>query len=263
MFDRILAISVNTLRETNRNRVMYVLLLFAVLMILGSVTMGKLALHQPQQLIKDLGLAAISLFGVIIAIYLGVTVVHREIEQKTVYFVIPKPIHRTEFLLGKFAGMVITLALQVALMSVVFLLVLRSYGGGLSIVLIKALLLSLMEVIIVLSVALCLSSLTGPILAGFLTMSLFVLGRSSDFIKQIANSGDSGWSVMDTLLGAAYYAIPDFHLYAVSGAVNDRITVHGEFFTWVYVGYAVGYGVLYVTIMLLLTILRYRRKDFV
>ena len=76
-------------------------LALAVLLILGSVTMGKLALQDPAILIKDLGLAAISLFGMIIAVYLGVTVVHRELEQKTVYFIIPKPLHRTEFLLGK------------------------------------------------------------------------------------------------------------------------------------------------------------------
>ena len=128
--DRILAIAGNTLRETNRNRVMYVLLLFAILMILGSVTMGKLALRDQAILIKDLGLAAISLFGMIIAVYLGVTVVHRELEQKTVYFIIPKPLHRTEFLLGKFLGMCATLAIQIVVMSSVFFMVLLAYGAA-------------------------------------------------------------------------------------------------------------------------------------
>ena len=261
--DRILAIAGNTFRETNRNRVMYVLLLFAVLLILGSVTMGKLSLRSPILLIMDLGLAAISLFGVIIAVYLGVTVVHRELEQKTVYFIIPKPLHRTEFLLGKFLGMVVTLVIQVCFMSAVFFLMLLAYGGGPSVVLCKALLLTMTEVLVILSVALLLSSLTGPILAGFLSMILFVLGRSTEFIKQIADRGQSGLSGLDSLLNAAYYVLPDFHLFAVSGAVNKRISVHGEFFTWSYVGYAAGYGAIYILVMLGLTILRFRRKDFV
>ncbi len=261
--DRILAIAGNTLRETNRNRVMYVLLLFAVLMILGSVTMGKLALQDPAILIKDLGLSAISLFGMIIAVYLGVTVVHRELEQKTVYFIIPKPLHRTEFLLGKFLGMVATLSIQIVVMSGVFFIVLLAYGSGATVVLFKALLLTLAEVLVILSVALFLSSLTGPILAGFLSLALFVLGRSSDFIHQLASSGKTSLSGLDYLLKGAYYVLPDFHLFAVSGAVNQRVSIHGEFFTWGYVGYACGYAILYIAIMLLLTMLRLRRKDLV
>jgi len=261
--DRILAIAGNTLRETNRNRVMYVLLLFAVMMILGSVTMGKLALHEPVILIKDLGLAAISLFGMIIAVYLGVTVVHRELEQKTVYFIIPKPLHRTEFLLGKFLGMAATLVIQVTVMSGVFFLVLLAYGGGATEVLLKALLLTLAEMLLILSVSLFLSSLTGPILAGFLSLALFVLGRSSEFMRQLSHSGKTGWSALDVLLQGAYYVVPDFHLFAVSGAVNQRVSIHGEFFTWGYVGYAGGYAALYITILLGLTMVRLRRKDLV
>jgi len=261
--DRILAIAGNTLRETNRNRVMYVLLLFAVLMILGSVTMGKLSLRDPTILIKDLGLAAISLFGMIIAVYLGVTVVHRELEQKTVYFIIPKPLHRTEFLLGKFLGMSATLVIQLVVMSGVFFMVLLAYGGGASVILLKALVLTLAEVLVILSVALFLSSLTGPILAGFLSLALFVLGRSSEFMRQLAESGKTGWSALDTLLHGAYYVLPDFHLFAVSGAVNQRVSIHGDFFTWAYVGHASGYALVYIIIMLGLTMVRLRRKDLV
>ncbi|MDY0001348.1 MAG: ABC transporter permease [Polyangia bacterium] len=260
--DRILAIAGNTFRETNRNRVMYVLLLFAVLLILGSVTMGKLTLQDEARIIQDLGLAAISLFGVIIAVYLGVTVVPREIDQKTVYFVIPKPIRREEFLLGKFAGMCLTLVIQVAVMSLVCVLVLVAYEGRLTVSLAKALLLIQAEVMVVLSVALLLSSLTGPILAGFLSMAIFLLGRSTDFIAQILRQKESS-SGVDALLTAAYYVLPDYHLFAVSGSVEQGTTVHNQFFTWGYVGWALGYAAIYVTIMLGLTILRFRRRDFV
>ena len=125
------------------------------------------------------------------------------------------------------------------------------------------LLLTLAETLVLLSVSLFLSSLTGPILAGFLSLALFILGRSSDFIKQLADSGKTGWSALDTLLNAAYYVLPDFHLFAVSGAVNKRTTIHGEFFTWSYVGWACCYAAIYITIMLGLTMLRLRRKDLV
>lgn len=259
--DRILAIAGNTFRETNRNRVMLVLLLFAVLLILGSVTMGKLSLQEETRILLDLGLAAISLFGVIIAVYLGVTVVHREIDQKTVYFIIPKPIRREAFLLGKFAGMCLTLVIQVGVMSAVFGLVLTAYDGRFTVSLAKALLLIQAEVLVALAVALFLSSLTGPILAGFLSMALFVLGRSTDFIAQILRREDHATS-LDALLRVAYYLLPDYHLFAVSGSVDEGTTVHNVFFTWGYVGWALGYAALYVALMLGFTVLRFRRRDF-
>lgn len=259
---RILAIAGNTIRETNRNRVMYVLLLFALMMILGSITMGKLSLQQPARIITDLGLAAISLFGVIIAVYLGVTTVHTEVEKKTVFFIIPKPVRRTEFLLGKFAGVSMTLLLQVAVMFGVFLLVLISYGGGATAALTKAIVLVAAEVVLVLAVALLLSSVTGPILAGFLSLALFVLGRSMDFIGALLHRPNMD-GLIKALLSGAYYVLPDYHLFAVSGAVQQGMSIHGEFFTWHYVGYAVGYAALYATVALGLTVLRFRRKDFV
>ena len=117
-------------------------------------------------------------------------------------------------------------------------------------------------VILVLSVALFLSSLTGPILAGFLSMALFILGRSTAFIHGIIQRSDTDSSV-DAMLTVAWYVLPDYHLFAVSGAVQQGITVHGNFFTWGYVGYAMGYAAFYAAVMLGLTILRFRRKDFV
>jgi ABC-type transport system involved in multi-copper enzyme maturation permease subunit len=262
MIDRLLAIAGNTFRETNRNRVMYVLLLFAVMLILFSVTMGKLALHEEVRLIKDIGLAAMSLFGVVIAAYLGVTVAHRELDQKTVYFVIPKPVGRTEFLVGKLLGTMITLVIQVAIMTSVFLGVLALYGGTPTPSLAKAILLVFCETILVLCVANFLASLTGPILAGFLCLAIFVLGRATPFIQQISVVRGE-WRAIDYLLAAAYYLLPDFNLFAVSGAVELQRTVHDVFFTWSYVAYAAGYAALYGTVMMVFTVLRFRRKDLV
>jgi Cu-processing system permease protein len=259
--DRILAIAGNTFRETNRNRVMYVLLLFAVLLILFSVTMGKLALTEEVRLIKDVGLAAISLFGVIIAVYLGVTTVQRELDQKTVYFIIPKPIRRSDFILGKLLGTIITLVIQVAIMSAVFLGIVLLYGGALHVSVLKAIVLILFEVLLVLNVSLFLASVTGPILAGFLTMAVFVLGRATPLIQQINQRSQGEGGALDLLLRVAYHVLPDFHLFSVSGAVELKTSVHGDFFTWGYVGYACGYGVLYMTVLVLLSLARFRRKD--
>jgi ABC-type transport system involved in multi-copper enzyme maturation permease subunit len=259
--DRILAIAGNTFRETNRNRVMYVLLLFAVLLILFSVTMGKLALTEEVRLITDVGLAAISFFGIIIAVYLGVTTVQRELDQKTVYFIIPKPIRRSDFILGKLLGTIVTLVIQVTIMSVVFLGVIALFGGKVHLALLKAMVLVLGEVLLVLTVALFLASLTGPILAGFLTMAVFVLGRATPFIQQLNQQHQTDGGALDLLLQVAYHLLPDFHLFSVSGAVHLQKSVHGDFFTWGYVGYACGYGLLYMTVLVVLSLLRFRRKD--
>ena len=108
---RIWAIALNTFREAVRNRVLYVLVMFAVGLMAFSIVLGELSLHEEVRVMKDVGLAGLSLVSVVIALFLGVNLLSKELDKKTVYFVIPKPLHRWEFLVGKYVGLVVTLAL--------------------------------------------------------------------------------------------------------------------------------------------------------
>src|SRR3954471_3459810 len=108
---RIWAIALNTFREAIRNKILYALLVFAVLLILSALAFAQLSLHEEARITRDLGLRGIELFGARIAMFVGVNLVYKELERKAVSALTPKPVHRWEFILGKFLGMVLTLAI--------------------------------------------------------------------------------------------------------------------------------------------------------
>ncbi|MBI4392098.1 MAG: ABC transporter permease, partial [candidate division NC10 bacterium] len=114
---RTAVIAFNTFREAIRDRILYSLLIFALAMIGGSVLLSTLSVGGEVKIIKDLGLAAIGLVGTLIAIFIGVGLVYKEIERRTLYTIITKPIRRAEFVLGKFLGLALTLAVNVAIMA--------------------------------------------------------------------------------------------------------------------------------------------------
>src|SRR4029453_8041021 len=116
---RIWAIARNTFREAVRNKILYSLLFFAVLIIVSAVAVGRLSLHEEVRMTRDIGLWGIDIFGVIIAVFVGVNLLYKELDLKTVYTILPKPIHRWQFVLGKWLGMLLTLAVQVLVMALV------------------------------------------------------------------------------------------------------------------------------------------------
>src|SRR5204863_2671728 len=114
----ILEIAVNVFRESVRDKVLYNLVLFAVLMIGASYLVGQLTAGQDLKIIKDLGLSATSIFGLFIAVFIGIGLVSKEVERRSIYGLLSKPIHRSHIVLGKFAGLVLTLAVNLTVMAV-------------------------------------------------------------------------------------------------------------------------------------------------
>jgi len=114
---RVLAIARNTFRENIRDKILYNLILFALLMILSSFVLGQLTLGYEDKVIVDLGLSAISVFGTLIAIFIGIGLVYKELERRTVYSLLAKPVHRWEFILGKYLGLLFTLLINVLVMT--------------------------------------------------------------------------------------------------------------------------------------------------
>ncbi len=120
---RIYAIALNTYREAVRDRVLFGVLMLAAAVLALTLALGELSLDQQMRVVTDLGLASISLFSVVIAIFLGSSLLYKEIERKTLYVILPKPIARFEFLLGKYFGIVATCAVFIAIMGALQLLV--------------------------------------------------------------------------------------------------------------------------------------------
>lgn len=260
---RIGAIAVNTFREAIRNKVLYALLFFAVALILASVAVARLSLHEEIRVVEDLGLAAISLFGVLIAIFVGVNLVYKELERKTIYILVPKPVYRWQFLVGKYLGTGMTMGVLVLFMAVVYFGVLVTMGGAARGPLFKAVWLFFVEVMVISAVALFFSSFSSPFLSGLFTLLVFVIGRLTVDLRELASRVDDAW--IEGLARGALWVTPDLHLFSVSGAsVGGKwVSIHGEFVTAAYVAQASLYGLLYSVIVMLLAVALFRRRDFV
>lgn len=266
--NRIGALALNTFREAIRNKVLYVLLLFAVVLLIFSYFASQGSLHEELRVIRDLGLGGIELIGVFIAIFVGVNLLYKELERKTVFALIPKPIHRFEFILGKFFGMVLTLLVLVAIMSATMFLVLtlQSYassGDNENATVLRAIVLMFGELVVVTSIAVLFSSFTSPILSGAFTLGIFVVGRSTPDLRELIGKLDS--APLRALLRAGLRLFPDLNLYYVSGAMvgGQRVSVHGTYVDWSYVAVAGGYGLCYCAVALGLAMIIFSRRDFV
>jgi ABC-type transport system involved in multi-copper enzyme maturation permease subunit len=261
-WQRVWAIALNTFREATRNRVLYVLVMFAVGLMAFSIVLGELSLHEEVRVIKDLGLGGISVVGLVISLFLGVNLLSKELDRKTVFFVIPKPLHRHEFLLGKYLGMVVTLGVLVVAMAMTLAVVLATQGGAHDLALLRAETLVLLELWLVLAVALLFSSFSSPYLSAMFTAGLWIVGRNSGELRTFA-TGKLADTPLGGLLSSIASIVPDFHVFFVSGgALGDTpVSIHGGFVGWGYVGEAAVYAGAYGAACLAIATVLFSRRD--
>lgn len=250
----ILAIARNTFKEVLRDKVFYNLFVFALLMIGSALLLGTLTIGEQSKIIKDIGLASIDLFGVLIAIFVGVGLISKEIEKRTIYTIIAKPVHRYQFLLGRFAGLVFTMWVNTAVMLVAFCVILVVGGTSPDSGLMKAVGLMTVAQLIVLSAAMLFSTFTTPTLSGIFTLALYVIGELTPDLKTLS---EKLTGVSRGLLSGSYYLLPNLALFNVKGEA-----VHGVPITAGYMLTAIGYGVSYAAVVLLLSCLVFQRRDF-
>lgn len=262
---RVWAIALNTFREAVRNRVLYVLAMFAVGLMAFSLVLGELSLHEEVRVIADLGLAGISIVGVIIALFLGVNLLSKELDRKTVYFVIPKPLLRWEFLLGKYVGQVLTLVILMTLMSAILAGFVTVQGGVHGVAMVRAEILIVGELMLLTAVAMLFSSFSSPYLSAMFTAALWVIGRSRGELVAFASGKKLEGTPLRGVVSAVADIVPDFHAFYISGAElgGQVVSVHETFVGWGYVVDAMLYGALYSAICLVLAMLLFARRDLV
>jgi len=172
-------VALNTFREAVRDRVLYNLVFFALLMIAASVAVGQISIGIEQTVIVSLGLSAISLIGLLISVFLGVALVSKEMDKRTLYTLLAKPVRRWEFLLGKFGGLVLTLAVNTAAMALGLLLVMLYVKHSLErsdAVVLVAVYFILLKLALIVALALLFSCFTTPLLAILFTVGLYIVG---------------------------------------------------------------------------------------
>jgi len=259
---RIAAIAVNTFREAIRRRVLIGILVVVVFVSFFSLVLGEMSLHQEARVTVDITLAGVSFFGSLTAIILGVLLLYSEVQRRTIHTILAKPLNRWEFVLGKYAGMALTLLVLVAAFSAVMFLVLRVQGVPFGAAIGKALILAFVEVLVVAAVAEFFSSFASPFLSGIFAFGIFVVGRITPQLRAAIESAGSG--VIETVCTVALYAVPNLHLYSVSGGVDDGeyVSVHSDFVGWDYIGAATAHGVLWIALLLVAAIVIFSRRDF-
>ncbi|MCE9580793.1 MAG: ABC transporter permease [Deltaproteobacteria bacterium] len=260
---RMWALALNTFREAARIRVLYGILVLVVGANLFAVLLGEMSQHAEARVARDVGLAGISLFGSLTAIFLGVFLLYSEIQRRTIHAIVSKPIERWEFVVGKYLGMALILSVLVALFAVAMLALLAFQGIAISQAVAQAVLLAWMEVLTVAAIAVFFSSFSTPFLSGIFALALFALGRLTPDILAASESSKSTWVRATTRI--ALEIVPDLHLFGISGRSVDGapVSVHGDFVSWGYVLTSCGYALAWIGGLLLIASLIFRRRDFV
>jgi len=261
-------VAVSVFRESVRDKVLYNLVFFAILLIAASALIGQLSAGQELKIIKDLGLAAMSIFGLFIAVFIGIGLVFKEVERRSIYSLLAKPITRTQFILGKYAGLVLTLAVNLGIMVAAFYAVLawldattpaplkRAWEApALDPAMLTAVALVFVQLMVITAVALLFSTFSSPLLSAALTFGVFLAGHFSADLRDLEQAVQS--PVITGVTRALYYLLPNLAAFDVKARV-----VHGDPVLWADVGLAVGYGVLYIGALLTAAVWIFSRRDF-
>ena len=262
------AIAVSVFRESVRDKVLYNLVLFAVLLIAASYLLSQLTAGQDIKVMKDLGLAAMSIFGLFIAIFIGIGLVSKEVEKRSIYSLLAKPIRRQEFVVGKYLGLVLTLFVNLAIMAVAYYAVLgavawidgawlRPHWAAPAVdpALLKAVAMIFLQLTIVVAIALFFSTFSSPMLAAALTFGLYVVGHFNADLKNFEAVIDSRAAAY--VARALYYVLPNLAPLDIKGDV-----VHAVHVPAAYLLLNAAYCVVYVSFLVLAATFIFSRRDF-
>lgn len=257
---KILAISINTFREAIRNRILYSILAFAVFMIGSSYMMAQMQFGDFAKVLSDVGVGSISFFGVMISIFLGVGLLNREIERRTIYTVITKPVSRADFLLGKFFGLNLTLLANLLVMLLAFYLVLwlvipNSKQFLYDTIYLKCFVLIIGECFLLTGLAILFSTYSSVIMSSIFCIGLYIIGHLVSDIKFFALKSES--ATLKAVVNVLYYVLPNLEVFNNREAVAHHVT-----YSWGLVGYAALYSLFYTTILLFLAIVIFSRRDY-
>ena len=253
---RIISIAKNTFREAVRDRVLYNLVFFVLLIIACAILLGDLTDGHEARTIVNVGLNAMLFFGAFIAIFVGVGLVSKEIEKRTVYAIFAKPVGRGEFVVGKYLGLCLTLAVNVLVMGAGISLALLYVGGtGLASSIWGTVVLIFFELTILTAVAILFSSFSSPALSALLSFFVFVIGHFSSSLRDLAANLAS--DTIKYFLAAIYYLFPNFsHFTFVTNAA------HGEIPPVSMLGGAILYAIVFDVILIAATIHIFSRRNF-
>ena len=257
----LIPLAFNTHREAIRDKILYVILVFALLMISLSILMSYISLSEEEKIVMDMGLSSINIFGLLITIFVGTTLLHKEIERKTIYLLLPKPLRRTDFILGKYLGLCTTLFIITIAMSICFYLVYwyttHKFDKVLDILPVsgQALLFIYVELMLVTAIAIFFSTFSSSVMSAIFTLGMYDIGHLT---QDIVNFGKLfGNGIVEALTKIIYYILPDLERLNLKNQV-----MFGEKLATESMMMSLGYGFLYTVVLLILSIIIFESREF-
>jgi ABC-type transport system involved in multi-copper enzyme maturation permease subunit len=240
-------VAVNTFLEAVRDRVLYNLIFFALVMIGAAVLVGEISIGIDRLVIVNLGLSTISIFGLIMAIFMGAGLVYKEIEKRTLYSLLSKPVRRWEFLVGKYAGLLLTLVVNTALMTLglaaALFYVTRKLEHSDTTILV-AIYFILLELALVTALTLFFSCFSSPMLSALFSLGIYVTGTFANDIRDFGHLSKN--PSLEAATKVIYYLLPNFHNFNAIAAA-----AYGDAIPASLVWQNTVYAALYITVVLL------------
>lgn len=250
----ILVIAQGTVVRQLRNKVLYLLILVCLCLVGVGSLYRILSLETEAKLMRDLGLAGISLIGMVIAVFIGSNEVGKELREGTLDALLAKPLGRDEFILGKYLGTLFVALINIAIITVGFLIIMSFYEGSLRLDLIRAVVLNVFEVSVIISVAIFFTTFLPEAVSAVITFLIFVIGHGAHMLLLVSERTEM--SVPRIAAKVLFYLIPNLHHFNIRAAVGHELAIPGT-----YVGYAVIYGLCYTGMALCLSVLVFRRRE--
>ncbi len=259
--NKIFAIALNTYKEAVRNKVFYIILVFVLVLLAFSLILATLALGEDDRIIKHAGLSVINIFGLLLATFVGVNLVYEEMERRTIYTIIASGVTRTQFIVGKYLGLFLTIFVNVLIMGTLLIFLVGIWHNStITVSLFLALYLFLFEMMIITAFAVLFSSFSTPVLSAVLTFMCWIIGHlSEDLLEWSRRLFEQGSTGTANLLYGLYYALPNLEIFNLVNYVTNQEDI-GSILNAVFL-YPL-YGILYAAILLMITILTFERRDF-
>jgi hypothetical protein len=245
----------NTAREAVRSKLLYSLLFFAILIILAGVALAALSYVERERILQDVGIASIRLFSVAIAIFVGVGLIHKEVERRTVQTILSKPLSRAEFLLGKYLGLVMIIWLQMAIMVAFFVGVSLITGAPLGVSHWASFLLTAIELAVVVAFATLFSAFTTPMLASFFSCGLWVMGHLTRNLRDHGAEAEQVFVREGTVW--LHRILPDLESFNLSKEASHLLPIAASD-VWIPAIYGLGYA----AVLLVMATAIFEQRDF-
>ena len=247
-------LAISTFQETVRDRIFYLVGVFGFRMLASTAVLSPLTIGAQGKIMIDVGLAGMAIIGLLVILFVGSSMVRKELDKGTILTILAKPVGRREYLAGKFLGLNLTLASMLATMAALFLLMLALAPGSFSLVFLKAFYLTFLELTLINAAVVFFSTAVSPVLAAVFSLCLFLVGHLSESIRDFGQMQDGAYQ--QTMANVVYYLTPNLEVFNVRGAM-----VHSEPVAWSHLGMATVYGLGWTLLLLLAAGAVFSRKE--